>query len=81
MVNIDELRFDEKGLIPAVVVDTYSKKVLTVAYMNKESLAISMKEGRTCFWSRSRQELCARAKRAAMCSISSPLRRTATGTR
>ena len=57
MVNIDELRFDEKGLIPAVVVDTYSKKVLTVAYMNKESLAISMKEGRTCFWSRSRQEL------------------------
>ena len=50
MVNIDELRFDEKGLIPAVVVDTYSKKVLTVAYMNKESLAISMKEGRTCFW-------------------------------
>ena len=57
MVNIDELRFDEKGLIPAVVVDTYSKKVLTVAYMNKESLAISMKEGRTCFWSRSRQKL------------------------
>lgn len=57
MVNIDELRFDEKGLIPAVVVDTYSKKVLTVAYMNKESLAISMEEGRTCFWSRSRQEL------------------------
>ena len=57
MVNIDELRFDEKGLIPAVVVDAYSKKVLTVAYMNKESLAISMKEGRTCFWSRSRQEL------------------------
>lgn len=57
MVNIDELRFDEKGLIPAVVVDTYSKKVLTVAYMNRESLAISMEEGRTCFWSRSRQEL------------------------
>lgn len=48
MVNIDELRFDEKGLIPAVVVDTYSKKVLTVAYMNKESLAISMKEGPAC---------------------------------
>ena len=57
MLNIDELKFDEKGLIPAVVVDTYSKKVLTVAYMNKESLAISMEEGRTCFWSRSRQEL------------------------
>ena len=57
MLKIDELRFDEKGLIPAVVVDTYSKKVLTVAYMNKESLQISMDEGRTCFWSRSRQEL------------------------
>ena len=57
MLNIEDLKFDEKGLIPAVVVDTYSKKVLTVAYMNKESLAISMNEGRTCFWSRSRQEL------------------------
>ncbi len=57
MLNIEELRFDEKGLIPAVVVDAYSKKVLTVAYMNRESLAISMKEGRTCFWSRSRGEL------------------------
>ncbi|MBR5816228.1 MAG: bifunctional phosphoribosyl-AMP cyclohydrolase/phosphoribosyl-ATP diphosphatase HisIE [Anaerotignum sp.] len=57
MLNIEDLKFDEKGLIPAVVVDTYSKKVLTVAYMNKESLQISMDEGRTCFWSRSRQEL------------------------
>ena len=57
MLNIEDLKFDEKGLIPAVVVDTYSKKVLTVAYMNKESLQISMNEGRTCFWSRSRQEL------------------------
>ena len=57
MLKIEDLKFDEKGLIPAVVVDTYSKKVLTVAYMNKESLAISMEEGRTCFWSRSRQEL------------------------
>lgn len=57
MLKIDDLKFDEKGLIPAVVVDTYSKKVLTVAYMNKESLQISMEEGRTCFWSRSRQEL------------------------
>ena len=57
MFNIDELKFDEKGLIPAVVVDAVSKKVLTVAYMNKESLEISMKEGTTCFWSRSRQEL------------------------
>lgn len=57
MLNIEELRFDEKGLIPTVVVDAYSKKVLTVAYMNRESLAISIKEGRTCFWSRSRGEL------------------------
>ena len=57
MLNIEDLKFDEQGLIPAVVVDTYSKKVLTVAYMNKESLQISMEEGRTCFWSRSRQEL------------------------
>ena len=57
MINIDELKFDEKGLIPAVVVDNVTKKVLTVAYMNKESLKISMEEGTTCFWSRSRQEL------------------------
>ena len=57
MLNLDELKFDEKGLIPAIVVDAGSGKVLTLAYMNRESLEISMKEGRTCFWSRSRQEL------------------------
>ena len=57
MVDISKLKFDEKGLIPAIVVDAKSKKVLTLAYMNKESLEISIKEGRTCFWSRSRQEL------------------------
>ena len=57
MIKIDELKFDEKGLIPAVVVDAVTKKVLTVAYMNRESLEISMNEGTTCFWSRSRQEL------------------------
>ena len=57
MISIEELKFDEKGLIPAVVIDDDSKKVLTVAYMNRESLEISLKEGRTCFWSRSRQEL------------------------
>lgn len=57
MISIEDLKFDEKGLIPAVVIDDESKKVLTVAYMNKESLTISMKEGKTCFWSRSRQEL------------------------
>ena len=56
-VNIEDLKFDEKGLIPAVVIDSRTKKVLTVAYMNQESLAISLKEGRTCFWSRSRQKL------------------------
>ncbi len=57
MFDINELKFDEKGLIPAVVVDAETKKVLTVAYMNKESLAISMEKGLTCFWSRSRNEL------------------------
>ena len=57
MFDINTLKFDEKGLIPAVVVDAESKKVLTVAYMNKESLAISMEKGLTCFWSRSRNEL------------------------
>jgi phosphoribosyl-ATP pyrophosphohydrolase/phosphoribosyl-AMP cyclohydrolase len=57
MVDLSELKFDEAGLIPAVVVDSGSNKVLTVAYMNKESLRISMEEGRTCFWSRSRKEL------------------------
>lgn len=57
MVNMDELKFDSNGLIPAIVVDAHSKKVLTLAYMNKESLAISLKKELTCFYSRSRQEL------------------------
>ena len=57
MLNINELKFDEKGLIPTIVVDYITKKVLTLAYMNRESLEISMKEGKTCFFSRSRQEL------------------------
>ncbi len=57
MLDINELKFDEKGLIPAVVVDAITKKVLTVAYMNEESLKISMEKGLTCFWSRSRNEL------------------------
>ena len=56
-INIDELKFDEKGLIPAIVVDSVTKRVLTLAYMNKESLKISMEKELTCFWSRSRQEL------------------------
>ena len=57
MLNIDELKFDDKGLIPAIVKDAISGKVLTLAYMNKESLKISMEKGLTCFFSRSRQEL------------------------
>ena len=57
MVTIEELKFDENGLIPAIVVDVWSKDVLTLAYMNKESLAITMAEGKTCFYSRSRKEL------------------------
>ena len=57
MITINDLKFDEKGLIPAVVVDAYSKKVLTVAYMSRESLKISMEKGLTCFYSRSRNEL------------------------
>ncbi len=57
MLNIDELKFDERGLIPAVVQDVHSRKVLTVAYMNRESLRITMEKGLTCFYSRSRQQL------------------------
>ena len=57
MLNIDELKFNSEGLIPAIVVDSITKKVLTLAYMNKESLKISIEKGLTCFWSRSRQEL------------------------
>ncbi len=57
MIDINSLKFDENGLIPAVIVDSFSKKVLTVAYMNRQSLEISMEKGLTCFWSRSRQEL------------------------
>ena len=55
MISIDQLKFDQNGLIPAVVTDASDGRVLTLAYMNRESLAISMREGRTCFWSRSRQ--------------------------
>lgn len=56
-MEINKLKFDEKGLIPAIVQDHYTKEVLTLAYMNAESLAITIDERRTCFWSRSRQEL------------------------
>ncbi|MBE6798570.1 MAG: bifunctional phosphoribosyl-AMP cyclohydrolase/phosphoribosyl-ATP diphosphatase HisIE [Ruminococcaceae bacterium] len=59
MINfdIDKLRFNSRGLIPAVVVDSITKKVLTVAYMNRESLEISIEKELTCFYSRSRQKL------------------------
>ena len=57
ILNIDKLKFDDNGLIPAIIIDYYTKEVLTLAYMNKESLDISLKEGKTCFYSRSRKEL------------------------
>ena len=57
MININELKFDEKGLIPAVVIDNKTKRLLTLAYMSRESLEISVEKGLTCFFSRSRQEL------------------------
>lgn len=57
MIEISELKFDDRGLIPAIVVDSVTKRVLTLAYMNEESLRISMEKELTCFWSRSRQEL------------------------
>ena len=57
MIDISELKFDEKGLIPAIVVDADTKQVLTLAYMNEESLRISEEKGLTCFFSRSRNEL------------------------
>lgn len=57
MIKLDELKFDEKGLIPAIVVDAISHDVLTLAYMSRESLEITVKKELTCFYSRSRCEL------------------------
>ena len=57
MISMDQLKFDAQGLIPAIVVDVETKEVLTLAYMNRESLAITMEKGLTCFYSRSRQKL------------------------
>ena len=57
MIDINKLKFNEKGLIPAIVIDADTKKLLTLAYMNKESLEISMEKGLSCFYSRSRDEL------------------------
>ncbi|MBQ7387548.1 MAG: bifunctional phosphoribosyl-AMP cyclohydrolase/phosphoribosyl-ATP diphosphatase HisIE [Clostridia bacterium] len=57
MINIDELKFDERGLIPAIVVDSATRAVLTLAYMSRESLEITLEKELTCFYSRSRNEL------------------------
>ena len=57
MIDIEKIRFDEKGLVPAVVVDKASRRVLMLAYMNRESLRLTMEKGLACFWSRSRQQL------------------------
>ena len=57
MINLDELKFDEKGLIPAIVQDARTGRVLTLAYMSRESLELSLEREKTTFWSRSRQEL------------------------
>ena len=57
MLDVEKIKFDENGLVPAIVVDNKSKKVLTLAYMNKESLKITMEKKLTCFYSRSRKEL------------------------
>ena len=62
ILNIDKLKFDDNGLIPSIIIDYYTKEVLTLAYMNKESLEISLKEGKTCFYSRSRKELWRKGK-------------------
>ena len=71
MIGIDELKFDERGLIPAIVIDSESRELLTLAYMNRESLGITLERGLTCFWSRSRQELLAQgARRAVTISMS-----------
>ena len=55
--NLDQVKFNAHGLIPAIVQDLYTNEVLTLAYMNEESLRITLEEERTCFWSRSRQKL------------------------
>ena len=65
--NLDNLKFDEKGLIPAIVTESVTGKLLTLAYMNRESLEISIKEERTCFWSRSRQELWRKGETSGNC--------------
>ncbi|MEC2077243.1 bifunctional phosphoribosyl-AMP cyclohydrolase/phosphoribosyl-ATP diphosphatase HisIE [Metabacillus fastidiosus] len=56
-MNIENVKFDEKGLVPAIIQDAASKEVLTLAYMNKESLEKTLETKETWFYSRSRQEL------------------------
>ena len=75
-----DLKFDERGLIPAIVQDHYTKEVLTLAYMNAESLAVTIDERKTCFWSRSRQELWGRGRPAGTASMWCPSPPTATPT-
>ena len=67
MIDISELKYDEKGLIPAIVVDSITKKVLMLAYMNEESLRISIEKKLTCFWSRSRGELWLKGETSGNC--------------
>lgn len=81
MISVDELKFDSNGLIPAVVVDHFTKEVLTLAYMNRESLAISMQKGLTCFTAVRANSFGSKAKRAATISTSWQSLRTATWTR
>lgn len=67
MLELEKLKFNEKGLIPAIVQDHFSKKVLMMAWMNRESLEISMREKRTCFYSRSRRELWRKGETSGNC--------------
>ena len=68
-MDLDTLKFDDRGLIPAIVQDAETGKVLTLAYMNRESLSISLERGLTCFWSRSRQELWLKGETSGNCHL------------
>jgi len=75
MLNVEELKYNADGLIPAIVIDTETKQVLMMAYMSQESLQVSMEEGRTCFWSRSRKELWRKGETSGKLLLSAGLRR------
>jgi|GEM_PF-2969869 len=81
MINIDELKFDEKGLIPAVVVDAVSKRVLTLAYMSRESLQISMERGSAAFSAAPGRSSGSKGRPVATISTSFPSRPTVIGMR